>query len=132
LRVGYAISHPDVADVLNRVRQPFNVGIPALVGAQATIADAGQVRRAVQLVVDGEAQFRAALPQLGVKLHPTAGNFVLADVGDGQSVYEQLLRHGVIVRPMAGYGLPRCLRITFGTAAQNERLIAALTTVLGK
>jgi histidinol-phosphate aminotransferase len=132
LRVGYAISHPDVADVLNRVRQPFNVGIPALVGAQATIADAGQVQRAVQLVVDGEAQFRAALPQLGVKLHPTAGNFVLADVGDGQSVYEQLLRHGVIVRPMAGYGLPRCLRITFGTAAQNERLIAALTTVLGK
>ncbi|MEO8309453.1 MAG: histidinol-phosphate transaminase [Pseudomonadota bacterium] len=131
VRVGYAISHPDVADVLNRVRQPFNVSIPAMAGAQASIVDAGQVRRAVQLVADGEAQLRAALPALGVKLYPTAGNFVLADVGDnGHVVYEALLRHGVIVRPMGGYGLPRCLRITFGTSAQNEKLIAALATVM--
>jgi histidinol-phosphate aminotransferase len=131
VRVGYAISHSDVADVLNRVRQPFNVNIPAMAGAQASIADADQVRRAVQLVADGEAQLRAALPGLGVKLYPTAGNFVLADVGDnGHAIYERLLRHGVIVRPMGGYGLPRCLRISFGTAAQNEKLIAALAAAL--
>ena len=131
VRVGYAISHPDVADVLNRVRQPFNVNIPAMAGAQASILDADQVRRAVQLVAEGEAQLRAALPALGVKLHPTAGNFVLADVGDnGHAIYERLLRHGVIVRPMGGYGLPRCLRITFGTAAQNGKLIAALAAAL--
>jgi histidinol-phosphate aminotransferase len=131
VRVGYAISHPDVADVLNRVRQPFNVNIPAMAGALASITDAGQVRRAVQLVAEGEAQLRAALPSLGVRLYPTAGNFVLADVGEnGQVIYEKLLRHGVIVRPVGGYGLPRCLRITIGTAAQNEKLIASLAAVL--
>lgn len=131
VRVGYAISHPEVADLLNRVRQPFNVNSVALAGAAASIGDAQQVQRAVRLVSDGEAQFRAALPSLGVKLHPTAGNFVLADVGsNGQAVYERLLRHGVIVRPVGGYGLPSCLRITFGTAAQNQRLIAALAAVM--
>jgi histidinol-phosphate aminotransferase len=130
VRVGYAISHPDVADLLNRVRQPFNVNIPAMAGAQASVADAGQVRRATALVAEGEAQLRAALPGLGVKVYPTAGNFMLADVGDAQGIYNKLLLHGVIVRPVGGYGLPRCLRITFGTAAQNEKLIAALAAVL--
>jgi histidinol-phosphate aminotransferase len=133
VRAGYAISHPEVADLLNRVRQPFNVNSLALVGATASIGDPQQVQRAVRLVSDGEAQLRVALPALGVKLYPTAGNFVLADVGEnGQAIYEKLLRHGVIVRPVGGYGLPRCLRITFGTAAQNEKLIAALATVLKK
>jgi len=131
VRVGYAISHPQVADLLNRVRQPFNVSIPALVGAEAALTDTAQVQRALQLAIDGDAQLRASLPALGVKLFPTAGNFVLADVGDnGHAIYERLLRHGVIVRPMGGYGLPRCLRITFGTAAQNQRLIAALAAAL--
>jgi histidinol-phosphate aminotransferase len=130
VRVGYALSHPEVADILNRVRQPFNVGIPGLAGAAAAIGDAEQVARAQKLVSEGGAQFRAELPALGVRLHPTAGNFVLADVGAGNAVYEALLREGVIVRPVAGYGLPRCLRITIGTAAQNERLIRALARVL--
>lgn len=131
VRVGYAISHPEVADMLNRVRQPFNVGIPGLVGAQASLGDALQTRRAVQLVEDGLAQLLAGLPRLGLKVHPTAGNFVLANVGgSGQLVYERLLRQGVIVRPVAGYGLPNALRITIGTAEQNERLIAALAAVM--
>jgi histidinol-phosphate aminotransferase len=131
VRVGYAISHPEVADMLNRVRQPFNVGIPGLVAAEASLGDAGQTQRALQLVEQGLGQLGAALPGLGVKLHPTAGNFVLADVGrPGQAVYERLLRRGVIVRPVGGYGLPQCLRITIGTAAQNERLIAALAAAL--
>jgi histidinol-phosphate aminotransferase len=131
VRVGYAISHPDVADMLNRVRQPFNVGIPGLVGAQASLTDASQTRRAVQLVEEGLAQLGAELPRLALKVHPTAGNFVLVDVGgSGQLVYERLLRQGVIVRPMGGYGLPGALRITIGTAEQNERLIAALGAVM--
>jgi histidinol-phosphate aminotransferase len=130
VRVGYGLSHPDVADMLNRVRQPFNVNIPALVGAEAAIRDTAQVQRAVQLVDDGLRQLQAGLPPLGVKVHPTAGNFVLADVGDGNAVYEGLLRQGVIVRPVAGYGLPRCIRITIGTAAQNDRLIRSLATVM--
>jgi histidinol-phosphate aminotransferase len=131
VRVGYGVSHPQVADMLNRVRQPFNVNIPALVGAEATLGDKEQVRRAVQLVDDGLRQVQAALPALGVKVFPTAGNFVLADVGaSGQLVYERLLRHGVIVRPVAGYGLPRCVRITIGTGEQNERMIRSLRAAL--
>ena len=130
VRVGYGLSHPDVADVLNRVRQPFNVTIPGLAAAEAAIGDVEQVQRAAGLVAAGLEQLQAALPALGVKVFPTAGNFVLADVGQGNVVYEQLLRQGVIVRPVAGYGLPRCVRITIGTTDQNERLIRALATVL--
>jgi histidinol-phosphate aminotransferase len=131
VRVGYGLSHPEVADMLNRVRQPFNVNIPALVGAEAALGDAQQVQRAVQLVEEGLRQLLAGLPPLGIKLFPSAGNFVLADVGDnGTAIYEHLLRQGVIVRPVAGYGLPRCVRITIGTAAQNDRLIKSLATVM--
>jgi histidinol-phosphate aminotransferase len=130
VRVGYSLSHPDVADMLNRVRQPFNVGIPGLAGATAAIGDLEQVARAQKLVAEGSAQFQSALPAMGVKLHRSAGNFVLADVGAGNAVYEGLLREGVIVRPVAGYGLPRCVRITIGTATQNERLMAALGKVM--
>jgi len=133
VRVGYGLSHPQVADLLNRVRQPFNVCIPGLAGATASVGDAEQVQRAQRLVRDGLAQLLSALPSLGVRVHPTAGNFILADVGpDGTAVYERLLREGVIVRPVAGYGLPHCVRITIGTAPQNERLIGALSRVLGK
>lgn len=131
VRVGYGVSAPDVADMLNRVRQPFNVNIPALAGAVAALADPEQPRRALQLVERGLEQLNAALPKLGVKVYPTAGNFVLARVaGDERAVYERLLREGVIVRPVGGYGLPGCLRITIGTAAQNERLISALSVAL--
>jgi histidinol-phosphate aminotransferase len=132
VRVGYAISHPGVADMLNRVRAPFNVGIPGLVGAVASLGDPAQVQRAVQLADDGKRRLLAELPRMGVRVSPSAGNFVLADVGSsGSAVYERLLRHGIIVRPVAGYGLPRCVRITIGTTAQNERLLAALPRCLG-
>jgi histidinol-phosphate aminotransferase len=134
LRVGYALSHPDVANMLNRVRAPFNVTIPALAAAAAALTDEQQAARAVALVEAGLAQLQAVLPALGVRLFPSAGNFVLADVSagglSGQQVYEGLLRQGVIVRPVGGYGLPRCVRITIGTAAQNQRLIDALRQCL--
>jgi histidinol-phosphate aminotransferase len=131
VRVGYALSHPGVADMLNRVRAPFNVGIPGLVGAAASLGDVAQVQRAVRLADDGKRLLLAELPKLGVGVRPSAGNFVLADVGaSGQAVYERLLGKGIIVRPVAGYGLPRCVRITIGTAAQNDRLLAALPDCL--
>jgi histidinol-phosphate aminotransferase len=131
VRVGYAVSDPQIADLLNRVRQPFNVGIPALVGAEASLGDVQHTQRARQLVEDGLGQLGAELTRLGLKMHPSAGNFVLVDVsGSGQVAYERLLRQGVIVRPMGGYGLPNALRITIGTAEQNERLIAALGAVM--
>jgi histidinol-phosphate aminotransferase len=128
VRLGYAISHPDVADVLNRVRQPFNVNLIALVAAKAALADTGQVDRAVALVAAGVPQVTRGLQALGVKVYPTAGNFVLADVGaSGQVVYEKLLHKGVIVRPVGSYGLTRCVRITIGTEQQNERLLQAMS-----
>jgi len=131
VRVGFGVSHPDVANILNRVRQPFNVSLVGLAGAEAALSDAQQSVRAAQLAEEGVRQLSAGLPKLGVKVYPTAGNFVLADVGnDGHAVFDRLLRKGVIVRPMGGYGLPRCVRITFGTAAQNERLLAALAECL--
>lgn len=127
VRVGYAVSHPQVADMLNRVRAPFNVGIPGLVGAAASLGDPAQVERAVRLADEGKQLLLAELPGMGIKAWPSAGNFVLADVGSsGQAVYERLLRKGIIVRPVAGYGLPRCVRITVGTRPQNERLLEAL------
>jgi histidinol-phosphate aminotransferase len=130
VRVGYALSHPQVADMLNRVRAPFNVSMPGLAGAAASLDDSQQVQRAVQLADAGKALLLAELPQLGVKVNPSAGNFVLAEVGNGQAVYEKLLRKGVIVRPVAGYGLPHCVRITIGTPMQNERLLAVLPQCL--
>jgi histidinol-phosphate aminotransferase len=130
LRIGYGLSHPDVANILNRVRQPFNVSLPGLAGAEAALGDDRQAPRAVALVEEGMALFNAALPPLGVKVYPSAGNFVLADVGSqgasGQQVFDRLLRRGIIVRPVGGYGLPRCVRITIGTRQQNERLVASL------
>lgn len=130
-RVGYAVSHPSVADVLNRVRQPFNVGIPGLAGALASLDDHAHLHRAAQLAVQARLQLGKALPGLGVHCFASAGNFMLVDVGQpGRVVYERLLRRGVIVRPVAGYGLPACLRITFGTADQNERMLAALADCL--
>jgi histidinol-phosphate aminotransferase len=131
VRVGYAVSHPEVADMVNRVRQPFNVCTPGLVAATASLSDPAQAQRALQLVEQGLVQLTAALPPLGVKVHATAGNFVLLDVGrSGVAVYERLLRRGVIVRPVAGYGLPQCLRVTIGTAPQNDLFIAALAATL--
>lgn len=134
LRVGYSLSHPDVANMLNRVRAPFNVTIPALAAAEAALGDAGQAPRAVALVEAGLAQWQAAAPSLGVRVFPSAGNFVLVDVAaggrSGQQIYEALLRHGVIVRPVGGYGLPRCVRITIGTVEQNQRAIDALRQCL--
>ena len=131
VRVGYAISHPDVANVLNRVRQPFNVSVIGLAGATAALGDELQIARAVKLAEDGAAQLGGALPRLGVRAYPSAGNFVLVDVGaDAHAVFERLLRKGIIVRPVGGYGLPRCVRITYGTAEQNERLLSALADCL--
>jgi histidinol-phosphate aminotransferase len=134
LRVGYGVSHPEVADILNRVRQPFNVSLPALAGAEAALADPAQAPRAVALVEEGMAYLGRELPRLGVKVYPSAGNFVLARVSGagctGQQVFDALLRLGVIVRPVGGYGLPDCVRITIGTAEQNARLVDALRQCL--
>ena len=127
LRVGYAFSHPDVADILNRIRQPFNVSVPALAAAAAALDDRAHLEATLSLNRAGIQQLRIGLAALGVGAPPSAGNFVLADFGrPAEAVNRALLQRGVIVRPVDNYGLPNHLRITTGTAAQNERLLAAL------
>lgn len=127
LRVGYALSHPDVANILNRIRQPFNVSVPGLAAAAAALDDRAHLDETLSLNRLGIERLRAGLGSLGVAAPPSAGNFVLADFGrPAAPVDESLLRRGVIVRPVDNYGLPNHLRITTGTAAQDERLLAAL------
>lgn len=131
LRVGYALSHADLADLLNRVRQPFNVSVPALAAAAAALDDREHLDATIALNRAGIARLRAGLAALQVPAPASAGNFVLADLRrPATPVNDALLRQGVIVRPLANYGLTNHLRITTGTAAQNERLLTAMSAAL--
>lgn len=131
LRVGYALSHADLADLLNRVRQPFNVSVPALAAAAAALDDREHLDATIALNRAGIARLRAGLAALQVPAPASAGNFVLANLRrPATPVNDALLRQGVIVRPLANYGLTNHLRITTGTAAQNERLLTAMSAAL--
>ncbi|MEO7773113.1 MAG: histidinol-phosphate transaminase [Steroidobacteraceae bacterium] len=132
MRIGYGVSHPEVADILNRVRQPFNVGNVAMDGALAALGDPAHVAAGVALAASGREYFVREFQQLGLQVIPSAANFVTVSVGDGQRVYELLLQAGVIVRPLAGYGLPQFLRVSTGTQAQNERFVRSLRQCLAK
>ena len=131
LRVGYAISHPQVADLMNRVRPPFNVNTLALAAAAAALDDIEHLSRSVQLNAAGLRQLEAGFNSAGLDFIPSVGNFISVDVGRPAAVvYESLLHEGVIVRPVANYGMPNHLRVTVGTAAENERFLTALNKVL--
>ena len=131
LRIGYAISHPDVADLLNRVRQPFNCNMPAQAAALAALDDDAHIRRSIEVNRTGLQQLADGFDALGLRHIPSIGNFISVDVqADAASVYQGLLREGVIVRPIAAYRMPRHLRITVGTEQQNARVLAALGEVL--
>ncbi len=127
LRVGYALSHPDLAELLNRVRQPFNVNHLAQIAARAALDADAFVAEARRTNAEGLEYLANALTGLGFKVTPSIGNFVLVDVGEpAGGLYDALLRDGIIVRPVANYGLPNHLRITVGLPEQNARLVAAL------
>jgi len=131
LRVGYAVSSAEIADLLNRVRQPFNVNALALAAAAAALSDDGHLRRTVALNRAGLAQLAAAFAARGLSYIPSVGNFITVALGrPAAPVYDALLREGVIVRPIANYGLPTHLRVTVGTAEQNQIFLAALDRVL--
>ena len=117
--------------MIERIRQPFNVNALALVGALAALDDDDHVRRTLAMNRAGMAHLTEAFARLGLAWVPSAANFVLVRVGDGARVYDALLRRGVIVRPMAVYGFPEHVRVTIGTPAENERLVAALAAVVG-
>lgn len=131
LRVGYALSDPRVADLLNRVRQPFNVNSLAQAAAAAAIGDRDHVRASVELNRAGMDQLLAGFDALGLSHIPSVGNFVSVDLGRPASpVNEALLRLGVIVRPIANYGLPNHLRVSVGLPQENARCLAALRAAL--
>ena len=127
LRVGYSVSSPAIADILNRVRQPFNVDTVALAAATAVLGDEDYLERAREVNAAGLRQLEQAFDRLDLDYIPSAGNFVAVDVGErAQAVYEALLARGVIVRPVAGYGMPNHLRVSVGLPEENERFIEAL------
>lgn len=130
LRVGYAVASGAVADLMNRVRQPFNVNDLALVAAQAALEDHAFLAESFLANRRGMQQIVAGLKHLGLDHIPSHGNFVTFAVPDGGEINQRLLRQGVIVRPLAGYGMPHHLRVTIGTERENARFLDALRQAL--
>jgi histidinol-phosphate aminotransferase len=127
LRVGYACAHPGLLSVLERLRESFNVGIPGLAGAEAALGDLEHLRRAREFSAGERAWLAGELAKRNLKVAPSQTNFLLVDFRRPAAPVEAaLVGQGVVPRPMAGYGLPECLRLTLGTRADNLRLLAAL------
>ena len=131
LRVGYAISHPDVADILNRIRQPFNINSMALAAAVAVLDDQDYLNKSVEINQVGYQQLTARFNQLGLSFIPSAGNFVAVEVPDALFLYQKLLERGVIVRPISLYDMPNHLRISIGLPEENQRFLDVLAELLG-
>jgi histidinol-phosphate aminotransferase len=130
-RVGYAISHPEIAEVLNRLRPAFNVNSLAQAGALAALADQAHMRDAVDRTMRELKRVEAGFKRLGLWSAPSAANFLLLRLDQPAApVYQALLRRGLIVRPLAGYGLKDCLRISISLPEHNDRLLAALPQAL--
>jgi len=133
LRIGYGLTDPDVAAMLNRVRQPFNVNSVAQAAALAALADVEYVAESAQINHAGLDQLTRGLAAMGVRYVPSHANFLLVHVGTAAgAVYEALLRQGVIVRPVANYGLPEHLRVSVGLPAENQCFLDALKVALAR
>jgi histidinol-phosphate aminotransferase len=130
LRVGFAVAQPALTDLLNRVRQPFNVNSLAQAAAIAALNDDEFQVKSFAVNRDGKAQLQQAFENLGLKYVPSYANFVLVHVGDAPRINLELLKRGVIVRPVAGDGLPQCLRVSIGLREENQKFIDALTAIL--
>ncbi len=130
LRVGYGLAHPSVADVMNRVRQPFNVNSLALAAAAAALDDMEFVAKSYAENLQGMKQLAEGFEALQLEHIPSHGNFVTVRVGKAAEMFKRLLRRGVIVRPIAGYGMPEHLRVSIGTAQENEKFLQALSASL--
>jgi len=131
LRIGYGLSSPQLADVLNRVRQPFNNNMLALAAAEAALTDTEHLQNTIAVNAQGMQFVTDGFKKLGLEWIPSAGNFVLVDLKQpAMPIYEALLRKGVIVRPVGVYELPHHLRITIGTEAENQLFLKALAEVM--
>ena len=130
LRVGFGLMQAEVADLLNRVRQPFNVNSLALAAAVAALGDDKFVAKSYRMNRSGMAKLERSFKTLGLKTIPSCANFLTFRVAQARAVYEKLLRRGVIVRPVAGYDMPDHLRVTVGTPRENEKFLKALKAAL--
>jgi histidinol-phosphate aminotransferase len=132
LRLGYGIGHPDFIAALEKIRQPFNINSVAQAAALAALDDTAHVEKTRRLNARGLKLYAKAFRRLGLEFIPSQANFILVRVGDGQRVFAELQKLGVIVRPMGGYQLPEWVRVSIGTPKENARCIAALQSVLGQ
>ena len=132
-RVGYSISNPAIADVLNRLRQPFNLNLPAQSGALAALKDDAYLQQSIEINQQGMAFLEQGFAGLGLNWIPSSGNFITVDLQrNAMPVYQGLLSRGIIVRPVANYGMPGHLRISIGLPEENRRCLEALSQVLGE
>ncbi|MBI3221782.1 MAG: histidinol-phosphate transaminase [Nitrosomonadales bacterium] len=132
LRVGYAFADVQVIDMMNRVRQPFNVNSVAQAAAVAALADEDFVQRTNELNRRGMEQITRGLSKLGLEYIPSYGNFISFRIGDGMRMYRRLLQLGVIVRPVANYDMAEYLRVSIGTEGENDKFLSALQQALGE
>jgi histidinol-phosphate aminotransferase len=133
LRVGYGVADADAIALMNRIRQPFNVNSLGQAAALSALDDEGHVLECVRMIEAGRHFLYEEFKNLGVAYVPSRANFILVDVGrSAADIYQKLLHHGVIVRPMTPFGMETALRITVGTPEENRKLIKALQAVLGK
>lgn len=130
LRLGYSISSPEIADILNRSRLPFNVNTIAAKAACAALSDQEHVKNSVTLNMEGMKQLEYGLQKLKLDYIPSIGNFISVDVKDAAAVYQKLLYEGVIVRPLKAYGMPNHIRVTIGTTQQNDRFLSSMEKIL--
>ena len=132
LRIGYGIGHPDFIAALEKIRQPFNINSVAQAGALAALDDTKHVGKTRKINSRGLKLYARTFRKLGLEFIPSSANFILVRIGDGQRVFGELQKLGVIVRPMGGYQLPEWIRISIGTPKENKRCLEALKTVLGQ
>ena len=132
LRIGYGIGHPDFIAALEKIRQPFNINSMAQAGALAALDDTKHVEKTRKINSRGLKLYARTFRKLGLEFIPSQANFILVHVGEGQRVFVELQKQGVIVRPMGGYQLPEWVRISIGTPKENKRCLEALKTVLGR
>jgi histidinol-phosphate aminotransferase len=130
LRVGYGVAPADVVAATSKVRRAFDVSATAQAAALASIDDDGELARRRSANAAGRAQLESILREHGLEPVPSLGNFVYVEVGDGRAVFDQLLRQGVIVRPLAAFGAPEAIRVSVGTEEENLFFQAALGQVL--
>ena len=129
LRIGFGLAHPNITDMMNRVRQPFNVNSIAQAAAVATLADDDFVARSYAANQAGMAQLTQSLDKLGLEYIPSFANFISIKVGNAGEYYKKLLENGVIVRPVANYEMPEYLRVSIGLFSENARFIEVLTQI---